>query len=350
MSNPANLANPEHTLDEVLAEYLKAVDAGQSPDRSDLATRYPELGAYLDEEDRLEQWMRPLRSVAASARLDLSALDDGASSQTEPETAVLSLDAYELLAPIARGGMGLVYKARDRQLNRLVALKVLLAEGGLASSEAQRFRNEAEAVALLDHPHIVPIYAVGEQGGQPYLSMKLLEGGSLADQPTRFMAAPREAARLLVPIARAVHYAHQRGILHRDLKPGNVLLDAEARPQVTDFGLAKRVGAAHDLTQSGAIIGTPAYMAPEQTVGRKAAVTTATDIYGLGAILYALLTGRPPFDGETVLETLEQVCTQAPPAPRTRNPAVDRDLELICLKCLEKEPRRRYPSAEALAD
>ena len=350
-SDSPDLSTRERTLDEVLAEYLQAVDAGQRPDRSDLAARYPELEVYLAEQDRMEQWMRPLRSVSESARLELSALGEETSGDQGPDATVLSLDAYELLEPIARGGMGVVYKAKDRRLNRFVALKMLLFDSGLAPSEAQRFRNEAEAVALLDHPHIVPIYAVGEQGGQPYLSMKLLDGGSLADQLSRFAAAPREAARLLVPIARAVHYAHQRGILHRDLKPGNVLLDHEGQPHVTDFGLAKRVGAAaRDLTQSGAIVGTPPYMAPEQTAGRKAAVTTSADVYGLGAILYALLTGRPPFEGETVLETLEQVCTQAPKPPRKSNPAVDRDLELICLKCLEKEPHRRYPSADALAD
>jgi tetratricopeptide (TPR) repeat protein len=358
-SDPPDLSTRERTLDEVLAEYLRAVDAGQQPNRGDLAARYPELEAYLAEQDKMEQWMGPLRSVSQAANLgdtfstfhSAKALEESVTDSAGPRPVTLSLDDYELLEPIARGGMGVVYKAKDRRLNRLVALKMLLTESGLTPNEAQRFRNEAEAVALLDHPNIVPIYAVGEQGGQPYLSMKLLEGGSLADQPSRFAASPREAARLLVPIARAVHYAHQRGILHRDLKPGNVLLDREGQPHVTDFGLAKRVGAAaRDLTQSGAIVGTPPYMAPEQTAGRKAAVTTAADVYGLGAILYALLTGRPPFEGETVLETLEQVCTQTPEPPRKSNPAVDRDLELICLKCLEKEPPRRYTSAEALAD
>lgn len=354
MKESTDLSARERVLDEALAEYLRAVDAGERPNRNELVSRYPELQAYLDEQDKMDQAMEPLRSVSTSARLNMPTtlwIDHEAVGGPEPRAAVLSLDGYELLEPIARGGMGIVYRAKDQRLNRLVALKMLIADGGLTPSEEQRFRNEAEAIALLDHRHIVPIYAVGEQAGQPYISMKLLEGGSLADQLSRFTAVPQEAARLLVPIARAVHYAHQRGILHRDLKPGNILLDGEGQPYVTDFGLAKRVGAAaRNLTPSGGIVGTPGYMAPEQTAGRKGAITTAADVYGLGAILYTLLTGQPPFEAESVMDTLVQVCTQPPQPPRKRNAAVDRDLELICLKCLEKEPHHRYPSADALAD
>jgi serine/threonine protein kinase len=354
LEESTELSARERMLDEALAEYLRAVDAGERPDRDDLVSRYPELKAYLDEQDKMDQAMEPLRSISTSACLTMATKlwsDREPVASPEPLTPVLLLDDYELLEPIARGGMGIVYRAKDHRLNRLVALKMLLADGGLSSGEVQRFRNEAEAVALLDHPHIVPIYAVGEQAGQPYISMKLFEGGSLASQLSHFTAAPREAARLLVPIARAIHYAHQRGILHRDLKPGNVLLDGEGQPYVTDFGLAKRVGAAaRDLTPSGAIVGTPGYMAPEQTAARKGAITTAADVYGLGAILYTLLTGRPPFEGDSVLDTLVLVSTQPPEPPRKRNSAVDRDLELICLKCLEKEPQHRYPSAEVLAD
>jgi WD40 repeat protein len=243
-----------------------------------------------------------------------------------------------------------VYRARQRSLNRLVALKLIRAGETANSEDVRRFRNEAEVVALLDHPHIVPIHEVGEFSGHLYFSMRLMEGGSLADQLGRFQAAPRAAAELVAAVAGAVHHAHQRGILHRDLKPANILLDIAGQPYVGDFGLARRLQGDSSLTQSGAIVGSPSYMAPEQAGGRRSEITTAVDVYGLGAVLHALLTGEPPFRGETVLETLEQVRSQAPESPRTRNPRVDRDLETVCLKCLDKDPGRRYPSAEALAE
>jgi WD40 repeat protein len=243
-----------------------------------------------------------------------------------------------------------VYKARQRSLSRLVALKVVRAGEWSSEAERQRFRNEAEIVAQLDHPHIIPVHEVGESACHVYFSMKLVEGGSLGEHLPRYAADPRAAVRLLAEVARAVHHAHQRGVLHRDLKPSNILLDAEGRSHVTDFGLAKRIEGDSGLTQSGALVGTPSYMAPEQASGAKAAVTMATDVYGLGAVLYALLTGRPPFQADTVLDTLLLARERAPVLPRALNPRVDHDLETICLKCLEKDPPRRYGSALEIAE
>ena len=257
---------------------------------------------------------------------------------------------YELQRVLGEGGMGIVYKARQLSLNRPVALKMIKAARFASADEVRRFQNEAEAVARLDHPHIVPIFEVGQFEDQHYFSMKLVAGESLDKRSKDYLADPRRAARLVATMAVAIHHAHQRGILHRDLKPANILVDGEGQPHVTDFGLAKRVEGDSELTRSGAIVGTPAYMAPEQASAKKGAITTATDVYGLGAILYALLTGRAPFGGTTVLDTLEQVRERPPEPPRKLNPRVPRDLEVICLKCLEKDPSRRYASAAALAE
>jgi WD40 repeat protein len=246
--------------------------------------------------------------------------------------------------------MGVVYKAKQLSLNRLVALKMIRAGLWAGDDEVRRFQNEAEAVANLDHPRIVTIHEVGQYEGYHYFSMRLVEGPSLEKVLDQYAADPLRAARLVSEVARAVHHAHQRGILHRDLKPSNILLDREGRPHVTDFGLAKKLQGSGALSVSGSIVGTPQYMSPEQASGSRQGVTTATDVYGLGALLYAALTGRPPFQADSVVETLRQVQEKVVGPPSQVNRKVDRDLETICLKCLEKDPRKRYGSADGLAD
>jgi eukaryotic-like serine/threonine-protein kinase len=268
----------------------------------------------------------------------------------KPAPTAQSFGDYQILGEIAEGGMGVVYYARQVSLNRAVALK-MIRSGHLASaSEVQRFRTEAEAAARLDHPNIVPIYEIAEHGGRHYFSMKLLDGGNLAERSRQRRFTTREAAALVATVARTVQHAHERGILHRDIKPTNILLDDNGEPHLSDFGLAKLFDGTGDLTQTRTVVGTPAYMAPEQASGGPEQVTTAADVYSLGVILYELLAGRPPFGGETALEILQQVQTKDPPPLRALRPDVDRDLEAICLKCLEKEPSRRYPTAQAFGE
>ena len=277
---------------------------------------------------------------------------DGAEQSAARRAALpRSFGGYELLEEVARGGMGIVYRARQTQVNRLVAVKVL-ASGAFASPDfVKRFRTEAEAVASLDHPNIVPIYELGECEGQPFFSMKFIEGGTLAQRVSNLKSpiSNREAAALLAKLAHAVHFAHQRGILHRDIKPGNVLIDAQGEPLLTDFGLAKLVEKESTLTHTLAMLGTPSYMSPEQAQGKAKQLTTAVDVYGLGAVFYELLTGQPPFAGGTTMETVRQVLEKEPRRPSALRLGTDHDLETICLKCLEKDPARRYASAEELA-
>jgi serine/threonine-protein kinase len=340
----------------VLLDAYYRRQAGETPDLADYTARFPALD--------------PAWLVAVFADSDLDPRTDTLTPATPGDTGLPTVARslasfpcpfgdYELLGEIAHGGMGVVYRARQVGLGRIVALKMIRSAYLASPVELARFHAEAQAAAALDHPHIVPVHEVGTLAGQPYFTMKLIEGGSLADLlRSEAIPDPRAAARWVATVARAVHYAHERGILHRDLKPANILLDggphlpdAQRQPFVTDFGLARRLQGDSALTQTGALLGTPSYVAPEQASG-SATVTTAADTYSLGAILYELLTGRPPFRAATVLETVRQVAQQAPPAladagaERGRCP---RDLEVICLKCLEKKPSARYGSAEALA-
>jgi tRNA A-37 threonylcarbamoyl transferase component Bud32 len=256
---------------------------------------------------------------------------------------------YEILRELGRGGMGVVYKARQMSLQRVVALKMILTGAHARTRDLDRFRSEAQAVARLHHPNIVEIYEFGEHHDLPYYSLEFVEGGSLSRKIRGTPLLPLDAARLTEELARAIHYCHQRGILHRDLKPSNILLTADGIAKIGDFGLAKLIEGDAGLTKSGMVMGTPSYMAPEQTQGRSRDIGPHTDTYALGAILYEMLTGRPPFKGDSVLETMEQVGSQEPVPPSRWHSSVPRDLETICLKAMAKDPHRRYRSALALA-
>src|SRR5438067_4643086 len=267
-----------------------------------------------------------------------------------PAKTLANFGDYELLEEIGRGGQGVVYRAHQKSLNRTVALKVIGLGHWATQAHLKRFRLEAEAAASLEHPGIVPIHEVGERDGSCYFSMKLVEGGQLDDVVRREPITIRRAVELIAKVARIVHYAHEHHILHRDIKPGNILLDQKGEPHLTDFGLARLVETESTVTRTMEVLGTPSYMAPEQAVGNNAQLTSATDVYGLGAVLYQLLTGHPPFAGGTTFETVRLVLDTDPRQPRLWNPKIDRDLSTICLKCLEKGPKRRYSSALALAE
>ncbi|HLX61291.1 MAG TPA: serine/threonine-protein kinase [Planctomycetota bacterium] len=282
------------------------------------------------------------------------------SSRLEAGAPPRAIGDYELIEELARGGMGVVYKARQLSLNRIVAVKMILKGEFASPQEIQRFQAEAEAAAALEHPNILPVYEVGQDANWHFFTMRLIEGGSLEHALKRAALTHHDAAKLIATVARAVHHAHQHGILHRDLKPANILLDNSGEPHVADFGLAKQLekdneprpqgsGTIRSATRSGAIMGTPGYMSPEQAAGNTKRVTTAADVYSLGAILYETLAGRPPFEGDSALDVIKKVVEQEPLRPRRINPSISRELEAICMKCLEKNPARRYSSAEALA-
>ncbi|HEX8096665.1 MAG TPA: serine/threonine-protein kinase, partial [Pyrinomonadaceae bacterium] len=264
-------------------------------------------------------------------------------------TPLRAFGGYEIEGELGRGGMGVVYLARQVELNRRVALKMLT--GRYGPEELKRFLEEAETAAGLNHTNIAHIYEVGEHEGAPFFSMEYVEGGSLADRLRKDLPEPREAAELLMNVARALHFAHQNGVVHRDMKPANILLDPHGVPKVADFGVAKRLKGDTNLTRTGAVIGTPTYMAPEQAKGNSRHVGPPADVYSLGAILYEMLTGRPPFlpeDSEAAVTV--RVLTEDPVSPAWHRPDIPRDLETVCMKCLEKDPRKRYASAGALAE
>jgi serine/threonine-protein kinase len=345
-------AHPDPSLLEALDTYVTALRAGDSPDRQALLKAHPEAAPLLP-------CLDDLNDIAQTLQSSVDRLQDGPGQSlatTAPaEDKMLALPPsrfgnYELLDVLGRGGMGVVYKARQVDLDRVVALKMILGSQ-LASAEfISRFRAEARAAAAVRHPHILQIYEAGEVDGQRYFAMECIEGPSLAQVLRQGPMPTDAAARCLAAVARAVGFLHARGMLHRDLKPGNILLDQERRPYLTDFGLVKMLDVSSDLTSTGAIVGTPSYMAPEQAAGKNAEVTARSDIYSLGAILYELLTGRPPFREATPLETLVQVLEGEPTPPRLLNSHVPLELEFICHKALAKSPEDRYPSADALAE
>jgi serine/threonine-protein kinase len=346
MVNPAaESVDHDEELAALLTQLADRVQRGEEVDLAEQCQKHPHLAR-----DLRELWGAVMLANAA-----------GSVSTTDPAVPLLGSSVtllplpsrfgdYELLEELGRGGMGVVYRARQLSLQREVAVKMIL-RGQLASpADLDRFRSEAEAAARLNHPGIVPVYEVGEVDGRAYFSMKHIDGETLARRLAPGPLPPREAARLLAAVARAIHFAHEQGVLHRDLKPSNILLDRQDQPHVTDFGLAKQLTEAASLTRTGAVIGTPAYMAPEQAAGARGEVGPPSDVYSLGVILYHMLTGRPPFQAASPVDVLLMVLEQDPVPPRLLNPKADADLEMIALRCLQKPTDLRYATAAALAD
>ncbi|HEX3999816.1 MAG TPA: serine/threonine-protein kinase [Pirellulales bacterium] len=348
---PTAVDDRDLRLSKLLVELTDAQQAGRGATLDETVAAHPDLADELR-----ELWGAVMLADAVASHV--SDAKEAAISPSQAPTVALStprvalparLGDYELLEELGRGGMGVVYRARQISLDRIVAVKMILRGQLATAADRARFRAEAEAAAKLDHPNIVPVYEVGDLDGQPYFSMKFVAGTTLARQLADGPLEPREAAALLVPVAKAIHFAHRHGLLHRDLKPSNILIDDEGQPHVTDFGLAKRITDQHGPTLTGAIVGTPSYMSPEQADGRRGVIGPASDVYSLGTILYQMLTGRPPFQTASPVDTLLMVLEQDPVPPRMLNARADRDLEMIALKCLQKPAQLRYPSAERLA-
>jgi serine/threonine-protein kinase len=340
-------AGHEQQLALVVSELTDRVQRGEAVDLEVECRKQPEFAKDLRELWGVIVVARAAGSNSAALAPTLPRANDFPSDSFQLPA---RFGDYELLQELGRGGMGVVYRAAQSSLSREVAVKMIL-RGQLASqADRERFEAEAQAAARLDHPGIVPVYEVGEIDGRPYFSMKHVRGTTLAQRLAEGPLPSREAARILAAVARAIHFAHMRSVLHRDLKPSNILLDEQAEPHVTDFGLAKQLEGAATLTKTGAVLGTPAYMAPEQAAGARGQVGPQSDVYSLGVILYHMLTGRPPFQAASPGEMVLLVLEQDPVPPRMLNPKADRDLEMICLRCLQKPIDLRYASAAALAD
>jgi WD40 repeat protein len=347
---PALAADAKAALDLIAHEVLLRRERGEKAELEEYLQRFPHLASALRVQFEVEHALggsvqAPLTLPQGPGASTLQGAGPGGDASDLPQVA-----GYEILGELGRGAMGVVYRARQQGLGRLVALKMILAGDCAGADEVARFRREAEAVARLQHPQVVQIHEIGDHGGRPFFSLEFVAGGTLAQKIAATPQPARWSAQLVATLARAMHAAHLQGIVHRDLKPANVLLTQEGTPKISDFGLAKHLEGTEGQTGSGDILGTPRYMAPEQAAGKAKAVGPAADVYALGAILYELLTGRPPFLGETSWDTVVQVLSADPVAPTRLQPKVPRDLETICLKCLRKEPARRYPTAEALAE
>ena len=354
--HPALRNNDDSAFELIYGEYVLRESLGECPQPEEYYPCFPEFAARLRRQLDLHVVFQ------SSAEEDAAALGEERSQEEKTETTAPTIPGYEVLGELGRGGAGVVYKARHTQLNRLVAIKVIRSETAGGSEGLARFAAEAQAVARFQHANIVQIFEIGRHADLQYLALEYVPGGNLQQRLAATPQAAQPSAQLLATVARAIHYAHQHGVIHRDLKPANILLqlaDSSFReptnlqavlPKIADFGLAKLQERDDGLTLTGTILGTPSYMAPEQAWGGAGTVTAATDVYALGTILYEMLTGHPPFKGSTPLSTLEQVRSQEPLAPSRLQRHVPRDLETICLKCLEKEPRKRYPSAQELAE
>ena len=342
----------EEEFDRIVHGFYESVENGVTPDEADLIARHPGFA------DELRSFFADVNNLLTIDRQQLNSgvrpeetLRTGPNAPTlAPDSRFQYIGTYRIVREISRGGMGIVFEAYQESLRRRVALKLILS-GNFASDDlVQRFKSEAEAAARLDHPGIVPIFEIGQHEGLYYFSMGLVDGESVADRLRDEPLPPKEAAKLLAEVCDAVAYAHSHGVIHRDLKPGNVLIDKAGNPRVTDFGLAKQLDTDNELTPSGHVLGTPAYMSPEQAMGNTQATGVLADVYSLGATLYAMLTGHPPFQAASTIESLRQVIEREPLSPRLQNPRIPKDLETICLKCLRKETEQRYSSAQALAE
>ncbi|NDC53318.1 MAG: serine/threonine protein kinase [Planctomycetia bacterium] len=351
-------AAQEERLAELVEELAEAAPGVAQERLERFAAAYPDLADQLREvfaailvTDAVAEQSTVLEARQTSTAEPVVAIHEAEAARFAPGGIPLpaSFGDYDLLEEIGRGGMGIVYRATQRSLGRTVAIKMLLRRDLASRADLARFRSEAEAAARLDHPGIVPIFEVGESDGHPFYSMRLIEGTTLAKQLADGPLPPREAAALLAKVADAVQAAHDRGVLHRDLKPSNILIDPSGRPHVSDFGLAKRIEEDQSVTHTGAILGTPCYMSPEQAAGSRGDVGPASDVWSLGAILYQMLTGSPPFRAATPMDTLLAVLETDPPAPHTVAAGIDRDLEMITLKTLQKPQELRYASAASLA-